>query len=83
MRAYFKAQNIEFSAKRIFIDGLGGMAYGLFASLLIGTIISTVGTYLFDLRFTLWGNEYSLLRMQTTLPRRCRARPWLRPSAMP
>lgn len=60
MRAYFKAQNIEFSAKRIFIDGLGGMAYGLFASLLIGTIISTVGTYLFDLRFTLWGNEYSL-----------------------
>lgn len=60
IKAYFKAQNIEFSAKRIFIDGLGGMAYGLFASLLIGTIISTVGTYLFDLRFTLWGNEYSL-----------------------
>ena len=59
IKAYFKAQNIEFSAKRIFIDGLGGMAYGLFASLLIGTIISTVGTYLFDLRFTLWGNEYS------------------------
>lgn len=83
MRAYFKAQNIEFSAKRIFIDGLGGMAYGLFASLLIGTIISTVGTYLFDLRFTLWGNEYRLLRMQTALPRRCRAQPWLRPSAMP
>ena len=51
MRVYFRAQNIEFSAKRIFIDGLGGMAYGLFASLLIGTIISTVGTYLFDLRF--------------------------------
>ena len=24
MRVYFKAQNIEFSAKRIFIDGLGG-----------------------------------------------------------
>lgn len=60
IEAYFKTQNIEFSAKRIFIDGLGGMAYGLFASLLIGTIISTVGTYLFDLRFTLWGNEYSL-----------------------
>lgn len=60
IKAYFKAQNIEFSAKRIFIDGLGGMAYGLFASLLVGTIISTVGTYLFDLRFTLWGNEYSL-----------------------
>ena len=60
IKAYFRAQNIEFSVKRIFIDGLGGMAYGLFASLLIGTIISTVGTYLLDLRFTLWGNEYSL-----------------------
>ena len=45
IKAYFRAQNIEFSAKRIFIDGLGGMAYGLFASLLIGTIISTVGTF--------------------------------------
>ena len=44
IKAYFKAQNIEFSTRRIFIDGLGGMAYGLFASLLIGTIISTVGT---------------------------------------
>ena len=27
--AYFRAQNIEFSVRRIFIDGLGGMAYGL------------------------------------------------------
>ena len=60
IKAYFRAQNIEFSVRRIFIDGLGGMAYGLFASLLIGTIISTVGAYLFDLRFRLWGNEYSL-----------------------
>ena len=27
----------------IFIDGLGGMAYGLFATLIIGTIIQQVG----------------------------------------
>lgn len=42
---YCKEQNIEFSTKRIFIDGLGGMAHGLFASLLIGCIINTIGMY--------------------------------------
>ncbi len=44
--SYFKQQNIEFSVDRILIKGLGGMAHGLFASLLIGTIIKTIGTYL-------------------------------------
>ena len=44
--SYFKQQNIEFSVDRIFIKGLGGMAHGLFASLLIGTIIKTLGTYI-------------------------------------
>lgn len=32
--------------KRYFIDAMGGMAQGLFASLLIGTIIGTIGGYL-------------------------------------
>ncbi len=32
--------------KRYFLDALGGMAQGLFASLLIGTIIGTVGGYI-------------------------------------
>jgi len=36
-------KNIIFSAKRYGIDALGAMAQGLFASLLIGTIISTLG----------------------------------------
>lgn len=40
---FLKKKDIEFSAKRYFIDALGAMAQGLFASLLIGTIISTVG----------------------------------------
>ncbi len=31
---------------RIFIDGLGGMAMGLFATLIIGTIIAQIGTLL-------------------------------------
>ena len=50
MRAYFKAQNISITGKRIFIDGLSGMAHGLFASLLIGCIINTIGLYVPGLR---------------------------------
>ncbi len=42
--AFLKKKNIELSVKRYFIDALGAMAQGLFASLLIGTIISTIGT---------------------------------------
>lgn len=33
-------------AKKYFIDAMSAMALGLFASLLIGTIFGTVGTYL-------------------------------------
>lgn len=40
---FLKKKNIIFSAKRYFIDAMGSMASGLFASLLIGTIISTLG----------------------------------------
>ena len=36
-------KNIVFSAKKYFIDAMSAMANGLFASLLIGTIISTLG----------------------------------------
>lgn len=43
MRAFLKRKNIELSAKRYGIDALGAMAQGLFASLLIGTIIVTIG----------------------------------------
>ena len=45
-KTFFQKQNIEFSADRIFIKGLGGMAHGLFASLLIGTIIKTIGSFI-------------------------------------
>lgn len=43
LRAFLERKNIIFSAKRYGIDALGAMAQGLFASLLIGTIISTLG----------------------------------------
>lgn len=42
-KEFLKKKNIEISVKRYFIDALGAMAQGLFASLLIGTIIGTLG----------------------------------------
>ena len=41
--AFLKRKDILFSVKRYGIEALGAMAHGLFASLLIGTIISTLG----------------------------------------
>ena len=41
--AFLKRKNVEFSAKRYGIDALGAMALGLFASLLIGTILKAIG----------------------------------------
>ena len=49
-------KNIELSWRRYFIDALGYMALGLFASLLIGTILNTIGEQL-NISFlteTLW-----------------------------
>ena len=40
---FLKRKDIIISGKRYGIDALGAMAQGLFASLLIGTIISTLG----------------------------------------
>lgn len=42
-KAFLKKKNIEISVQRYFIDALGSMAQGLFASLLIGTIFNTIG----------------------------------------
>ena len=43
VKAFLKRKNIEISAKRYGIDALSAMAQGLFASLLMGTILSTLG----------------------------------------
>ncbi len=43
---FLKRKNIEISVQRYLIDAMGAMAQGLFASLLIGTIVSTLGTQL-------------------------------------
>ena len=44
LKAFLKRKDIVFSARRYGIDALGAMAQGLFASLLIGTIVGTIGT---------------------------------------
>lgn len=42
-KAFLKRKDIEISAKRYGIDALGAMAFGLFGSLLIGTIFKAIG----------------------------------------
>ena len=44
VRSFLKRKNIVISAKRYGIDALGAMAQGLFCSLLIGTILNTIGS---------------------------------------
>ena len=42
-RDFLKRKDIEISLRRYGIDALGAMAQGLFCSLLIGTILNTLG----------------------------------------
>ena len=42
-RAFLKRKDVIFSAKRYGIDALGAMAQGLFCTLLVGTILNTIG----------------------------------------
>ena len=44
VKRFLKRKNIVISARRYGIDALGAMAQGLFCSLLIGTILNTLGT---------------------------------------
>ncbi len=44
VKAFLTRKNIVFSAKRYGVDALGAMAQGLFCTLLVGTILNTLGT---------------------------------------
>ena len=46
LKAFLKRKDIVISGKRYGIDALGAMAQGLFCSLLIGTIVKTLGEQL-------------------------------------
>ena len=43
IKAFLKRKDIIFSGKRYGIDALGAMAQGLFCTLLVGTILNTIG----------------------------------------
>jgi len=42
-KEFLKRKNVEFTAKRYFITALSYMTYGLFASLIIGSILNQIG----------------------------------------
>lgn len=43
MKEFLEKKGIHLSLRTYFIDALGAMAFGLFASLLVGTILNTIG----------------------------------------
>ena len=72
IKAFLKRKDIVISARRYGIDALGAMAQGLFCSLLIGTIINTIGTQ-FNIGFlitpicTVSGVEYTVGGLATAM----------------
>ncbi|MCR5099886.1 MAG: PTS sugar transporter subunit IIC [Butyrivibrio sp.] len=70
--AFLKKKDIEISLKRYGIDALGAMAQGLFCSLLIGTIINTIGTqfhigFLTNTVATIAGSDYTVGGLATAM----------------
>lgn len=69
---FLKKKDIEISLKRYGIDALGAMAQGLFCSLLIGTIINTIGSqfhipFLMETVATIAGNDYTVGGLATAM----------------
>ncbi len=65
VKAFLKRKNIIFSMKRYGIDALGAMAQGLFCTLLIGTILNTLGTqfhigFLTETVASIGGTDYTM-----------------------
>ena len=65
IKAFLKRKDIVFSAKRYFIDAMSAMAQGLFCTLLVGTILDTLGSqagigFLQETLFTIGKGENAL-----------------------
>ena len=71
VQSFFKRKDVVISAHRYGIDAMGAMAQGLFASLLIGTIIKTLGQQL-GLAFLVTAGGYAPRPSAT----RCTRRSW-------
>ena len=64
-KAYLKKKNIEISLHRYGVDALGAMAQGLFCTLLVGTILNTLGSqlhigFLTKAILTIGGKDYTI-----------------------
>ena len=46
IKRFLKRKQVEISAKRYFVDAMSAMAQGLFCTLLVGTILNTLGSEL-------------------------------------
>lgn len=71
-KGFLKKKDIEISLKRYGIDALGAMAQGLFCSLLIGTIINTIGkqfgiSFLMQTVATVAGVDYTVGGLATAM----------------
>lgn len=79
VQSFFKRKDVVISAHRYGIDAMGAMAQGLFASLLIGTIIKTLGQQL-GLAFLVTAGGYAAAVAGPPWPRpsatRCTRRSW-------
>ena len=65
IKDFLKRKDIEISVDRYLVDALSAMAQGLFCSLLIGTIINTIGTqfqigFLTETVATISGTDYTV-----------------------
>ena len=70
--AFCKRKDIEISVQRYLIDALGAMAQGLFASLLMGTILSPLASRLESTYWCRW-----VISLKAPL-----VPPWLYPSGL-
>lgn len=72
VQAFLKRKDIEISARRYGIDALSAMAQGLFCSLLIGTIINSIGSqfhigFLTQTVATIGGVDYTVGGLATAM----------------
>ena len=72
LRDFLKRKDVEISLRRYGIDALGAMAQGLFCSLLIGTILNTLGTqfhigFLMKTVATVGGIDYTVGGLATAM----------------
>ena len=77
VQSFFKRKDVVISAHRYGIDAMGAMAQGLFASLLIGTIIKTLGQQL-GLAFLVTAGGYAARAARSRW-----TRPWPGPRLPP